>query len=278
LPISPHSDEPRSERFTANSVSGVTLHARHFGQDESPLLILLHGGGANSHWWDHLAPTLSESFHVVALDFRGHGDSLYPEGLEVSAFDRDLDALLEHLGAPEAILMGHSMGARVAVSGAARRNDIRAVVAFEISRGAQRGDRRRARLALAARRTYSSFEEAARRFQFVPAAHGVDESLRASIARWSVREESDGRFGFKFDARWFTVPSSDPPDLAQIACPTLVLRGADSGLLTPEGAAELIASIPDARCVEITGGGHNAHVERPVQFLAAVTAFLTPFR
>ena len=51
--------------------------------------MLLHGGGANAHWWDHIAPTFADQFHVVALDFRGHGDSERPEELIPGAFNED---------------------------------------------------------------------------------------------------------------------------------------------------------------------------------------------
>ena len=61
--------------------------------------MLLHGGGANAHWWDHVAPAFAERFHVVALDFRGHGDSERSDDLAVGAFNRDLEALLAELSA-----------------------------------------------------------------------------------------------------------------------------------------------------------------------------------
>ena len=274
VPVSSHPPEPRSERFTSAFLDGVNLHVLHRGRADDPKLVLLHGGGANAHWWDHLAPAFAERHHVLALDFRGHGDSDYPEKLSVGAFDRDLEALREHIADPGAILVGHSMGAHVAVSHAARHHGIRAVIALEISHGGRRGERRRTRLALAARRTYPSRVEAIRRFQFLPAAPGADESLRVSIAENSVRREPDGRFGFKFDARWFSLPRATPPDLGRIACPVLVIRGGHSELLPAEGAAELIGQIPDARCVEIPGGGHNVHLERPDDVLAAMEAFL----
>ena len=91
----------RSERFTTPSLGGVFLHALHRGDASRRPLVLLHGGGANAHWWDHLAPAFAERFHVVALDFRGHGDSDHPAALEIGGFARDLEALLQHLGAHE---------------------------------------------------------------------------------------------------------------------------------------------------------------------------------
>ena len=102
----------------------------------------------------------------------------------------------------------------------------------------------------------------------------ASEALRASIAAHSVREEPDGRFAFKFDPRWFGLPPTKPPPLGGVRCPTLIVRGAQSALLPPEGAAAFAAEIRGARVAVIEGAGHNVHVEQPEAFLAAVFPFL----
>jgi pimeloyl-ACP methyl ester carboxylesterase len=263
-----------SERFTTPSLGGVFLHAIRRGEASAPLLVLLHGGGANAHWWDHLAPAFADRFHVVALDFRGHGDSDHPAEVTPGSFARDLKALLEHLGGREPILIGHSMGGHIALEHAALHDRVRALVAVEVVRGAVAGQSRRMRLALTFRRSYRTREDAIRRFQFLPPAPHASESLRASIAASSLREQPDGRFAFKFDPRWFALPAAKPPPLGNIRCPTLIVRGADSTLLSAEGAAAFAADIPGARVVVIEGGGHNLHLEQPQAFLAAANAFL----
>jgi pimeloyl-ACP methyl ester carboxylesterase len=268
----------RSERFSTASLGGVALHAIHHGDPSRPALVLLHGGGANAHWWDEIAPALAERFHVVALDFRGHGDSDAPEP-HPGAFQHDLVGLLEHLGAADAALLGHSMGGHVALEHAARYGGARqprAVVAVDVARGVGTRTRRVMRLALAARRSYKSREEAIARFRFLPPAPGAPEALRARVASASVREQPDGRFGFKFDPRWFALPPDRPPDLARVTSPTLIVRGTESSLLSREGAQALAGEIRGvARLVEIDGAGHNVHLEQPERFLAAVLGFLT---
>ena len=266
----------RSERFTTPALEGVRLHAIHHGDPSRTKLVLLHGGGANAHWWDDVAPVLAERFHVVALDFRGHGDSDQPEP-RPGAFQRDLEALLLHLGAPDAALLGHSMGGHIALEHAARHGGARrprALVVVDIARGAGTRTRRLMRLALAARRTYRSREEAIARFRFLPPAPGADEELRARIGAFSVREEPDGRFAFKFDPRWFALGPGAGPELAHVVTPTLLIRGAQSPLLSREGALAIAAEIRRARLVEIEDAGHNVHLEQPARFLAAVQAFL----
>jgi pimeloyl-ACP methyl ester carboxylesterase len=263
-----------AERFTLPRLRGVHLAAIRRGDPGRPAVVLLHGAAANAHWWDHLAPALAERFHVVALDFRGHGESDFPEELVPGAFRDDLDALLEHLGAPDAALVGHSLGAQIALGHAASGAPTRALVLVDPSRGASATRRRATRLALSLRPTYASRGEALRRFQFLPGPADVDEALRSAVAEHSVREEPGGRFGFKFDARWFGVPDRDRPALGAVAAPTLILRGEASPLLSAAGAHELARGIPGARLVEIPGAGHHVQMERPREWLAAILPFL----
>ena len=92
-------------------------------------------------------------YRVVALDFRGHGDSDFPEELEVGAFHRDLEALREQLPGREVALVGHSLGGHVALDHAARHSDVWAVVAIEISSRWRRHARCRFRRCLCAARS-----------------------------------------------------------------------------------------------------------------------------
>ena len=268
-----------SERFTVPLLGGVTLRAIHRGDPSQPALVLLHGGGANAHWWDHLAPDLARTFHVVALDFRGHGASDHPDTLRVGAFSDDLDALLERIGAPDAILVGHSMGGHIAIERAARAERTCALALIDIAWGTPPRARRVMRRVLARRRrTYATRAEAVQRFAFVPPVLGASAALRKSIAEHSVREESDGRFGYRFDPRWFTLPSRPAPPLAEVRCPTLIVRGKESPVLTPDGARALVEELPEARLVEIDGAGHHAHLDRPEEVSSALNDFLAPHR
>jgi pimeloyl-ACP methyl ester carboxylesterase len=274
----------RSERFTTPALQGVELHALHWGDDALPPLVLLHGGGANAHWWDHVAPRLAQRFHVVALDFRGHGDSDHPQTVVAGAFDQDLEAMLVHLDAGPVTLLGHSMGGGIALSYVARevareaarepRIPVCALIAVDVAAGASPVARRGARLALALRRTYATREEAIARYRFLPPSRHAREELREAIAAHSVERQPDGRYGFKFDPRWFSIPGRTRPALTAVSCPTLILRGSESTLLTAEGARKLVAELPDARCVEIEGAGHHVPLDRPREFLAAVENFL----
>lgn len=253
----------------------MTLRSLRWGGGPGTPLVLLHGAGANAHWWEHLAPELAEARPVVALDFRGHGDSDFPEEVRAGALGEDLEALLGHLGFAEVVLVGHSLGAHVALERAIRApHATRALVLLDPARGASASRRRATRLALHLRRTYASFEKAVARFRFLPSAASADEALRRAIAERSVRTESDGRFGYKFDPRWMHAATREPMDPSAVRCPVLVLRGETSPLLTREGAAQWGSELPDARLVEVPGAGHHVHLDRPEHVRALVTDFL----
>ena len=265
----------RDFRFQARD--GVWLHCLSWKRDEpdataSPI-VLLHGGGANAHWWDHLASDLARRGPVHALDFRGHGDSSHPEERRIGAFNTDLEGLVEALGREDVQLVGHSMGAAVALDHASRFPATRSLVLVDPARGSARGSRRRARLALMLRRTYPSFEEARARFRFLPESTHPSEALRRSIAGHSVREEPDGRFGYKFDPGWFALPSRPLPDPASVRCPTLLVRGGESGLLSTQAAHELLDQLAFGRFVEIGEAGHHVLLDRPDRLLEALHAF-----
>ena len=277
-PVASAAVRGRSERFQSASQPGISLHFLAWGKPERPPLVLLHGGGANAHWWDPMAGELSERHYVIALDFRGHGDSDYPEELEVGAFNADLEALCQHLGTASVALMGHSMGAQVALDHASRHPETRRLILLDLARGGSRRSRRVARLALSLRRTYSTREEAIDRYRVIPPSERMDAGLLRQVAEHSVRLEDDGRWGFKFDPRWFGVPSRPAPDLTQVTQPLLLLRGEESELLSPEGAADFVDSLPRAQMVTIARAGHHVLLDQPRKTLAPVLDFLESSR
>lgn len=255
------------------TLAGVSLRAIHYGESNPDTLLLLHGGGANAHWWDHLAPRMADFFHVVALDFRGHGDSDYPSEAKTGAFSDDLEALLNHLGTSEAILVGHSMGARIALEHVARGGSARALVLIDLAWRVSRARGRAARRALSLRMSHPTREQAIANFQFLPAAK-AEESVRRAIAERSVREEPNGRFSFKFDPRWFNLPSRRLESLDRVRCPTLLIRGGDSPLLGPEAASDFLCRIPHARMHVVRDAGHHVQIEKPDEVLDVVLKFL----
>ena len=97
------------------SLGGLRLHYRDWGGSGQPV-VLVHGLASTCHFWDLVAPRLSKSFSVVALEQRGHGDSDKPSsGYDFETLADDLHRFIEALRLKRPLVVGHSWGADVAV-------------------------------------------------------------------------------------------------------------------------------------------------------------------
>jgi pimeloyl-ACP methyl ester carboxylesterase len=111
-------------------LNGLSFHYRDWGGTGQPL-VLLHGLASNSHIWNLVAPALTNRFSVTALDQRGHGESAKPDdGYDFDSVCGDLTSFLDHLGASQPIIMGHSWGANVALELGASHPDAVAGLVF----------------------------------------------------------------------------------------------------------------------------------------------------
>ena len=95
--------------------TGVTVKYVEEGPQNAPPLILLHGLTDSSRSWSMTVPHLAESYHVLVLDQRGHGDSESPQCCyAIPDFAGDVVAFMDTLNIPKATLAGHSMGSFIA--------------------------------------------------------------------------------------------------------------------------------------------------------------------
>ena len=82
----------------------------------APPVVGIHGLTANHRCWASMAEALAPDFRLVAYDLRGRGDSDKPgTGYSLASHGRDLAALLDSLGLRRVVLMGHSLGATIAL-------------------------------------------------------------------------------------------------------------------------------------------------------------------
>jgi pimeloyl-ACP methyl ester carboxylesterase len=108
------------------TAAGLRLHVRDWGGPPAAQTILLvHGLASNARIWDLVAPRLSETFRVAAIDQRGHGLSDKPgDGYDFATIAGDLAGAIGVLGWTRPLVVGHSWGANVALQLAADRPDL----------------------------------------------------------------------------------------------------------------------------------------------------------
>lgn len=105
---------------------GGTIHVTQDGPRDAPALVLIHGLGASTRWWDRVVPALAASYRVIRVDLLGHGQSAKPDGggYAIAQQARLVGQALDQLGVSHAIVVGHSTGGYVATALAEQRGDL----------------------------------------------------------------------------------------------------------------------------------------------------------
>ena len=103
------------------AVKDVSLAVAEWpGPAKGPAVVCIHGLTANHTCWASVADVLSPAHRLIAYDLRGRGESDKPErGYSLALHGEDLLGLLDHFGLRKAVLIGHSLGAHIAVGFAA---------------------------------------------------------------------------------------------------------------------------------------------------------------
>lgn len=101
-------------------VNGAKIRFGVSGRGERDLL-LVHGHNAHQMWWHAVAPILEKDWRVIRFDLSGHGDSDHREDYSRLTWPDELHAVLAAVGSSRTVLVGHSMGGRVAIAAAAAR-------------------------------------------------------------------------------------------------------------------------------------------------------------
>lgn len=260
-------------------LNGLGFHYLDWGTPDRPPLLLLHGGAQTAHSWDEVAPDLARDHHVLALDQRGHGDSAWaPAGTyRRDDFVADAIAFLDERGWRAATLVALSLGGLNAIACAATHPDrVRGLVVVDVVPTIAPAGGRAIRAQLAVR-DFASFEEAverARAFNTRRTRANIEERLRHAL-----RETPEGRWTYKFDpAIGGGGLESDFERLweqvRRIRCPTMLVRGAESAILTDEGATRFTRELPGAELAVVPAAGHSVMGDNPAGFLAAVRPFL----
>jgi esterase len=272
---------PDERRITIN---GLGFRYLDWGSAGRPPLVFLHGGALTAHTWDLCCLALRDDFHCLALDQRGHGDSDWAPDADysIAAQREDVRAFAQALGLGQFVLVGMSMGAINGLAYAiAYPETLRALVLIDAGPHVRRPGSRRIRDFVNGGAEPESLEAIiARALAFNPRRDPV--ILRRSLMH-NLRRQDDGKWVWKYDRRRFQQMGGDrhseerqrlADGLANVTCPTLVVRGAESDVFHDEDAARLAAALPDGRWVKIARAGHTVQGDNPKDLVAALREFL----
>ena len=235
------------------TVFGLRVHARVWRNDSAPPIVLVHGVGVSSRYFVPVARELAKSFYVLAPDLPGHGRSERPRTvLDVPQLADALGSWLDAVRLPRATFLGNSMGCQVLIDLAARRPETvdRAILAGPTpDPDARTLPRQFARLVLGAFTEPLSLD-----------ALVVYEYLRTG----PIRSAREGKASL-----------ADRPEdkVADVAAPTLVVRGERDTLVSREWAESLATRLPNGTFAEIRGAGHAVNYNAPRELFSLVNRF-----
>jgi len=252
---------------------------------EAPTLLAVHGLTRNGRDFDGVAPALSRHFRVICPDVvgRGRSDRLanaalygYPQYLA------DAAALIARLGVACVDWLGTSMGGLMGLMLAAQpQTPIRRLILNDVGPFIPRSALERLGTYVGTDPHFASLAEVEAHLRRVHAPFGrLTDAQWAHLARWSASDRPGGDYGLAYDPA-IGAPFRDGPladvDLwalwDRIDCPVLILRGAESDLLLPETAAEMVRRRSCATLIEFPGCGHAPALFDPAQ-IAAIREWL----
>jgi len=262
-------------------LNGLRFHYRDWGNNGAQTLLLLHGFSSHAHTWDTFAEAMRQDFHILALDQRGHGETAWADDYDHPRMIEDVDAFVQVLGLEKIALLGLSMGGRNAYVYTALHPDaVERLVIVDIGPDPAPGSQARTQRRNQAQDVFDTPEEA---FQQARAANHrpTDDDIRNRL-EYGLMQRPDGRWTFRYDPALRSPdrparrpePSELWPLLPKITCPTLLIRGDASDVLTRETAERMTREIPNCQLIEVQNSGHSIPLDNPSGFLDAARPFL----
>ena len=277
----------RAHRYRS-SCGRLDLYARVYESD-GPALLLMHGLTRNSSDFESLAAHLAGRYRLVVPDVRGRGLSDYdsdPSQYRPDVYSGDMFTLLDGLGIEQAGLIGTSMGGLMAmVMAATQPARVPAMVLNDVGPQVEPAGIARIQSYVGPSGDAADWEDAAVRCAAIngTAFPDYDKADWLAFARRTWRE-SDGRLRLAYDPAIATgltggEQTAVPPDLWPLwhmlrATPTLVLRGAESDLLSAKTVDEMRRRhVGVFVSVEVQGRGHAPMLDED-DTTTAIDAFL----
>jgi pimeloyl-ACP methyl ester carboxylesterase len=284
--------EPKPRRVGGSN--GLDLHLLEWSQQGVPL-VLIHGFGNDAHIWDDFAPVAAAHYRVLALDLRGHGDSAWPlhGEYEYAHHVADLEAVTQSLGIERMVLVGHSLGGRVAMLYAGAHPEQMAGLVI-VDSAPELDTRGTTRIQMdVGQHKDPSFGSVAEYESML--LHAYPEAQPHAIKRMAlhgVKRRDDGRYILKMDPvlRGAVGQIATPLEraeyedrtrgelwdaLGKVRCPTLVVRGAASDIMSADVADKMVDDVlAQGRLAVVGRAGHSVMTDNPDGFRDALSGFI----
>jgi pimeloyl-ACP methyl ester carboxylesterase len=250
LPATPSLPSPAQSGYA--QVNGVRIWYAVFGHGQP--VVLLHGGLANSNYWGHLVPALSNEFQVIVIDSRGHGRSTRNvEPLGYSLMASDVLAVLDMLKLEKAAIVGWSDGA---------------IIGLDIA--LHHPERLTGLFAFAANSDPEGVADIAQSQVF----NTYMERAKAEYRDLSPTPSDYDAFMGQVTKMWETQPHFSADDLHRIHTPTWIVDADHDEAIKRSNTLFMADQIPGSGLLILPQASHFAFLQDPGQFNADVLHFL----
>jgi pimeloyl-ACP methyl ester carboxylesterase len=276
-------------RLETSDGTSLAYWLRRSGPRQASLLLLVHGAASNHTRWSEFVEhtTLKDSWDLLLPDMRGNGDSMYRGRLDLETWSQDLIEILDAECYPRALVVGHSLGAQIALDLAGRhleRTSGLVLIDPVFPSALRRQERRLIRLrplfvvTVGIIRLLNSIGLRRKR---IPNRdlRVLDQETRRALLAPGMTEEMAKRYrsprlilGFMPTANYLQqlIATVAPlPELEAVAVPVLVLLSVGTSLADPRITHDSISRFPDARVVPIEAD-HWPLTEKPVETREAI--------
>ncbi|MDB5925232.1 MAG: beta-ketoadipate enol-lactone hydrolase [Betaproteobacteria bacterium] len=265
---------------------GIRLHHLDWGNHGRHPIVLVHGSRLHAHVWNDFSRRLSDRFHIIAVDQRGHGDSGWgaEDGYQLEELYRDLRAVIQARGFARYTLIGHSLGGRVSMLYAHRHQaELERLILVDITPG-------HASAVVSGATVRNSEASSLRDFETPDAAVAYIKQLmpRAPLqlveesVRHGTRLNDNGRYTWKYDPTLLRRRRGQAPAgfdlwslMKSVSTPTLLQYGSHSDVVTPELAQRMAETMPCCKVERVENAGHGLFTDQPDAFAASVDRFLS---
>ena len=280
-------------------LNGRPFFVRHWGDENLPKLLMLHGFPEYGGAWSEVAERLSDDFHCIAPDQRGFGQSWAPDDVSAYAVSALVEDMVALIGGMPVTVLGHDWGAAVAYGLAMSHPDL--VTQLIIMNGVHPVPFQRSMAAGGAQ------TEASQYIHYLRAPGSEEKLAKAGFAKlmalfsakmslsWLTNEiQADymrewARPGkLKTMIHWYRASSLKvakpgepilnlpewPKEKLTVHCPHLLIWGVDDTALLPEATKGLGEYVADLTRVEINGADHWLHHQKPDEVAQTILAWL----